>query len=115
LVLGRPAKRNPDPDGYAGQIFVESRDAWHEARRLFPEWPGFHSGRYSPDLRRVYESLSAESKRELVEIERELDVSSSSDPTQPYPTFVVRQSAALLYGFAPERPYDVVGLLGPDG
>ena len=26
-----------------------------------------------------------------------------SDPTQPYPTFVVRQSATLLYGFAPER------------
>jgi hypothetical protein len=26
-----------------------------------------------------------------------------SDPTQPYPTFVVRQSATLLYGFAPQR------------
>ena len=26
-----------------------------------------------------------------------------SDHTQPYPTFVVRQSATLLYGFAPQR------------
>jgi hypothetical protein len=27
LMLGCPDKRDPDPDGYARQIFVESRDA----------------------------------------------------------------------------------------
>src|SRR5262249_203588 len=30
-------------------------------------------------------------------------VDQGSDPTQPYPTWVVRQSATLLYGFAPRR------------
>jgi hypothetical protein len=42
-----------------------------------------------------------------------------SNPTQPYPTFVVRQSATLLYGFAPQRPLRrcsarLVGGLGDD-
>jgi hypothetical protein len=42
-----------------------------------------------------------------------------SDPTQPYPTLVVRQSATLLYGFAPQRHYrrcsaPSVGQLGDD-
>ena len=77
LILGLPEEKHPDSEGYEKQIFVESRDAWNEARRLFPDWPGFHSKRYSPDLRRAYESLSVESKRELVEIERELDAGSS--------------------------------------
>jgi hypothetical protein len=52
-------------------------DAWKETRRLFPEWPGFDSRRCSPELQRVYESLSAESRRELDEIERALDAGSS--------------------------------------
>jgi hypothetical protein len=53
LILGRPEERDPDPEGYASQVFVESRDAWSEARRLFPKWPGFHAQRCSPDLRGV--------------------------------------------------------------
>ena len=35
-----------------------------------------------------------------------------SDPTQPYPTFVVRQSATLLYGFALRGNNDVVRPFG---
>ena len=38
-----------------------------------------------------------------------------SDPTQPYPTFVVRQSATLLYGFALRGNNDVVRPLRTDG
>ena len=38
-----------------------------------------------------------------------------SDPTQPYPTFVVRQSATLLYGFALRGHNDVIRPLRTDG
>jgi hypothetical protein len=62
LILGEPEQRDPDPDGLARLIFAESRDAWHEARRLFPEWPGFQPERFKPELRSMYESLCAESK-----------------------------------------------------
>src|SRR5271157_1746699 len=37
------------------------------------------------------------------------------DPTQPYPTFVVRQSATLLYGFAPQRKLRRCSALRTDG
>lgn len=77
MILGLPEERNPDVDGHAMRILVESRYAWNEARRLFPDWPGFHEERYSSDLRRVYESLSAESKWELEEIKRGLDAGRS--------------------------------------
>jgi hypothetical protein len=82
MILGRPEEADPDPDGVARQIFTESRDAWDEAMRLFPEWPGFDPQRRSADLRQVYESLSAPSRRELEEIERELDAG-GAEPAEP--------------------------------
>jgi hypothetical protein len=76
VILGDPEGINAGAEGCARLILAESRVAWNEARRLFPEWPGFHTGRYSPDLRRVYESLSAESKEKLGEIQSKLDAGS---------------------------------------
>ena len=40
---------------------------------------------------------------------------SGEHPTQPYPTFVVRQSATLLYGFAPQRKLRRCSALRTDG
>jgi hypothetical protein len=75
LILGRSEETEPDPES---QVFAaERREIWNEARRLFPEWPGFDPRRCSPDLRGVYESLSAESRRELDEVKRELDAGDS--------------------------------------
>jgi hypothetical protein len=78
LILGRPEDATPDPDVLARQMFSDCRYAWGEAMRLFPEWPGFDPRRRSPGLCEVYESLSAQSRRELEEIERELDASGST-------------------------------------
>jgi hypothetical protein len=49
------------------------KDLWDEARILFPEWPGFAPWRSSPDLRGLLVELSADSRRELEEFERELE------------------------------------------
>jgi hypothetical protein len=59
LILGEPA---------AG-----GREIWDEAKRQFPDWPGFVPERCSPELRDTYELLSLDFRREMDEMERELD------------------------------------------
>ncbi len=54
LILGRPDAR------YGGY--------WEEARKLFPEWPGFEPRRQSPELRPVYERFVEQARADIREL-----------------------------------------------
>ncbi len=54
LILGRPDMRY-------GRF-------WEEARKLFPEWPGFEAPRQSADLRPVYERFVEQAKADIREL-----------------------------------------------
>ncbi len=60
------------PDEFFVSSVEHDREIWQEARRLFPDWPGFHPRRSASEHKGLYESLSAASRRELEEIEREM-------------------------------------------
>ena len=69
LILGHPN------EFYIGNV-EDYREIWDEARRLFPDWPGFNPRRSAPELKDLYETLSEPARRELDEIEREMNEAS---------------------------------------
>ncbi len=44
------------------------RALWEEARKLFPDWPGFDPRRHAPDLRPTYERFVEQAKADIREL-----------------------------------------------
>lgn len=53
LILGKPEQRH--------------EEFWSEAKRLFPDWPGFDPDRRSPELKAKFEAFEAEAMGSLDE------------------------------------------------